>query len=104
MNLQLREVNWKLEKMSITDSLSGIYNRLGFETAIRDEWNRCKRHSTALSLIIVDVDFFKELNDNYGHQSGDCCIITIAEVLKNFFGQGIRKAIKFVFQFNPFCY
>jgi len=82
INLQLQEANRKLKKMSITDGLTGIINRLGFETAIREEWNRCKQHSIPLPLIITDVDFFKEFNDNYGHQAGDCCMITIAEVLK----------------------
>lgn len=82
INLQLQEANRMLEIMSMTDGLTGVSNRFGFETAIRDEWNRCKRHSIPLSLIIADVDFFKEFNDNYGHQAGDFCIKTIAEILK----------------------
>ncbi len=95
INLQLQEANQKLEKMSVTDSLTGINNRLGFETAIRDEWNRCKRHSIPLSLIIADVDFFKEFNDNYGHQAGDYCIITVAEVLKSYAKRSSDKIARY---------
>lgn len=81
INMQLQEANQKLEIMSMTDGLTGIINRLSFDTTIKDEWNRCKRHSIPLSLIMVDIDFFKEFNDNYGHQAGDCCIKIIADVL-----------------------
>ena len=81
MNLQLQEANQKLEIMSMTDGLTGVINRLSFETIMQDEWNRCKRHAIPLSLIMADIDFFKEFNDHYGHQAGDRCIRQIAEVL-----------------------
>lgn len=81
INLQLQEANQKLEILSKIDGLTGIINRIGFETKIKDEWNRCKRHSIPLSLIMADIDFFKEFNDNYGHQAGDCCIKQVADVL-----------------------
>lgn len=67
--------------MSITDGLTGVMNRFGFETTIKNEWSKCKRYSMPLSLIMVDIDCFKEINDNYGHQAGDCCIKLIADVL-----------------------
>ncbi|MDD2503057.1 MAG: GGDEF domain-containing protein [Clostridia bacterium] len=81
INLQLQEANQKLEILSRTDSLTGVFNRLSFETRFEDEWSRCKRHSIPLSLIIVDIDFFKEFNDKYGHQAGDYCIKQIVGVL-----------------------
>lgn len=81
MNRQLQEANRKLEVMSMTDGLTGVFNRLSFGTIIKDEWDRCKRNSAPLSLIMVDIDFFKEFNDNYGHQAGDCCIKLVAELL-----------------------
>lgn len=81
INIQLQEANQKLEIMSMTDGLTGVMNRSKFETTIKDEWNRCKRHSIPLSLIMVDIDFFKEFNDNYGHQAGDRCVKLIADVL-----------------------
>ena len=74
INMQLQEANRKLGIMSMTDGLTGIINRSSFETIINDEWNRCKRHSMPLSLIMADVDFFKAFNDNYGHQAGDSCV------------------------------
>ena len=81
INMQLQEANQKLEKMSRTDGLTGIINRLYFEVKIKDEWDRCKRDSAPLSLIMVDIDFFKGYNDKYGHQAGDSCIKLIANVL-----------------------
>ena len=80
-NDALQEANQRLEVLSRTDALTGVFNRLSFETRIKDEWNRCKRHSIELSLIAVDIDLFKEFNDNYGHPAGDSCIKQIAEVL-----------------------
>lgn len=81
MNKQLIEVNLKLEKLSLTDSLTGISNRFAFDREIKAEWDRCKRHSFPLSLLMIDVDFFKAFNDNYGHQTGDECIKKITGVL-----------------------
>jgi len=84
INMKLQEANKKLEIMSMTDYLTGIFNRLSFETAIKEEWSRCKQHSIPLSLIMVDIDSFKEFNDNYGHQAGDCCIKLVADVLTSY--------------------
>jgi len=81
MNIELEKANQKLEILSKTDGLTGIYNHLYFDTKMKDEWNRCKRHSIPLSLIMVDIDFFKAYNDNYGHQAGDSCIKQVAGVL-----------------------
>jgi diguanylate cyclase (GGDEF)-like protein len=81
INIELEEVNNRLEMLSKTDVLTGIFNRLSFETKIKDELSRCKRHSIPLSLIMVDIDFFKAFNDNYGHQAGDYCIKQIVDVL-----------------------
>lgn len=80
-NDELQEANQRLEVLSSTDALTGVFNRLSFENRIKDEWNRCKRHSIQLSLIVVDIDLFKEFNDHYGHPAGDCCIKQIAGVL-----------------------
>ena len=81
INKELERANHKLEILSQTDGLTGVFNRFMFEMRIQDEWNRCKRHSIPLSLIMVDIDAFKSFNDNYGHQAGDNCIRQIAEVL-----------------------
>jgi len=83
VNKELEEANHKLDILSQTDSLTRVFNRFAFDKAIEAEWNRCKRYSMPLSLIIVDVDFFKAYNDNYGHQAGDVCIRRIAEALSS---------------------
>jgi len=81
INKQLQEANQKLEMISKTDGLTGITNRLSFESVLRDEWDNCMQHSTPLSLIMIDIDYFKEYNDHYGHPAGDRCIKLIANLL-----------------------
>ncbi len=84
MNRELAEVNQKLELISRTDSLTGVCNRYMFDKTIKMEWNRCKRNLVPLSLIMIDIDFFKTYNDSHGHMVGDDCIRQVANVLKAF--------------------
>lgn len=81
VNKELEEANQKLEKLSQTDSLTGIFNRFMFDRTVKAEWDRCERYFIPLSLIMIDIDFFKAFNDNYGHQAGDDCIRQVAGVL-----------------------
>ncbi len=81
MNTELQEANKKLEILSQTDGLTGLLNRAMFDRTISLEWDRCKRQFVALSLIMVDIDFFKSFNDNCGHQAGDSCIRQVASAL-----------------------
>ncbi|HEX4285169.1 MAG TPA: diguanylate cyclase [Terracidiphilus sp.] len=74
----LLEANDQLLALSIRDSLTGIYNRRHFDEALLMEWNRSRRIRQTLSLLMIDVDCFKALNDRYGHQTGDDCLRTIA--------------------------
>lgn len=67
---------------AITDSLTGLFNRGYFDNTLRTEISRLARSNTALSLIMVDIDFFKNYNDTYGHLAGDKCIQMIATTLK----------------------
>lgn len=83
VNNELKEANLKLERLSQIDSLTGIFNRFVFDGTIKAEWDRCKRHFAPLSLIMIDIDLFKEFNDNYGHLAGDECIRRIAGVLSS---------------------
>ncbi|MBI4651841.1 diguanylate cyclase [Candidatus Desantisbacteria bacterium] len=78
---KLEKINQKLEYLTITDSLTGIANRRYFDTLIQKEWNRAMRESKPISLIMIDIDFFKSYNDLYGHQSGDECLKKAAMVL-----------------------
>lgn len=81
LNGKLEDANHKLEVLSMTDGLTGIYNRSAFERILDKEWKRCVKLQQYISLIMIDIDFFKAFNDNYGHQAGDVCLKHVAEVL-----------------------
>lgn len=68
---ELREANARLEKISTTDSLTGLYNRRHFDEVLEREYGRAAREGKALSLIMLDLDYFKNLNDSQGHAFGD---------------------------------
>ena len=70
------------EFMSVLDGLTGLYNRRQFELSLEQEHNRSKRHPSDFSLAILDIDFFKKVNDTYGHASGDEVLRTAASVIK----------------------
>ncbi|NET41508.1 diguanylate cyclase domain-containing protein [Okeania sp. SIO2B3] len=82
----LQEANLKLERLARLDGLTQIPNRRYFDEFLDQEWRRMARQKQFLSLIMLDVDYFKLYNDLYGHQEGDTCLIKIAhtaqEVLK----------------------
>ena len=69
-------------KLAVTDGLTGISNRPSMEKSLRIEFERSKRYNSPLSLILLDVDHFKDVNDTYGHQKGDEILIAIASLLK----------------------
>ena len=71
--------------MSVLDGLTGLYNRRQFEIGLEQEYNRTKRHPSDFSLAIMDIDFFKKVNDTYGHQYGDYVLKTVADLLKQSF-------------------
>jgi diguanylate cyclase (GGDEF)-like protein len=73
--------NQQLVTLSITDALTGIANRRHFDAVLDNEWNRALRTQRPLSLLILDIDHFKAYNDHYGHQGGDACLQTVAQVL-----------------------
>lgn len=70
------------QRNSLTDSLTGLLNRRFFDTALQTEFSRHKRTGSQLSLIMIDVDYFKKYNDYYGHLEGDDCLRQIARALK----------------------
>lgn len=74
----------KLELLSIEDGLTSLYNRRYFNEIIDREIRRIKREKSVLSLISIDIDYFKKYNDHYGHPAGDKVLIEIAKVLKKF--------------------
>ena len=80
---QLHEANLALEKLSSLDGLTNIANRRQFDHTLRQEWNRAMRSFCPISLIMLDIDFFKKYNDTYGHQGGDETLKSIALILKD---------------------
>jgi diguanylate cyclase (GGDEF)-like protein/PAS domain S-box-containing protein len=70
-----------LEDLSNTDGLTGIANRRRFDDALDQEWRRARRLNSSLSLLLIDIDFFKAYNDNYGHLAGDDCLRRVAVTL-----------------------
>ncbi|MGE3153072.1 MAG: diguanylate cyclase [Nitrospiraceae bacterium] len=78
---QLQEANQMLLRLSSLDGLTGITNRRQFDEFLDQEWRRGARESTPLSLIMVDIDRFKEYNDSHGHQAGDECLKQVADAL-----------------------
>ncbi|WDD97169.1 GGDEF domain-containing protein [Thalassomonas actiniarum] len=70
-----------LEKLSITDNMTGLYNRNYFDSVFPREFRRAKRDEKLFSVVLLDIDFFKQYNDTYGHQEGDKALIAVAKVL-----------------------
>lgn len=71
----------EIEKLSITDQLTGVYNRRKFDNSLEEEVQRARRYSEELALIMIDMDHFKDVNDTYGHQVGDDVLIVTAKLI-----------------------
>ena len=80
---QFEEANLTLQRIASTDSLTGISNRRHFDRVFPDEWRRAEREKEPLSVIMIDIDFFKAFNDTYGHQAGDECLRKVAAALRS---------------------
>jgi len=83
-NARLRE---SLRRQSVLDPLTGLFNRRHFDAALKRELARARRKNVPVSLVLVDIDHFKRVNDDYGHAVGDAVLRTIAQQLR----QGIRE-------------
>ncbi|MET3614086.1 diguanylate cyclase (GGDEF)-like protein [Rhizobium aquaticum] len=79
---RLQEANDRLVELSITDPLTGVANRRRFDAVLEAEWSRAQRSGSSLTLAMLDVDYFKNFNDGYGHIAGDECLRRIADLLK----------------------
>jgi diguanylate cyclase (GGDEF)-like protein len=78
---ELDDKNHALEILSVTDRLTGIANRRKMESALQAELLRAKRYGTSFSVIMLDVDHFKGVNDTYGHQAGDTVLVALGNIL-----------------------
>jgi len=78
-----------ISRLAVIDEVSGTYNRRYFDMVLNEEWKRSMREYTPLSLLMVDIDYFKAYNDNFGHQMGDVCLFSVSKILS---GQLKRSA------------
>ena len=83
-----------LEKRTITDELTGLYNRRHFNALFAFERNRARRENKVFAFFMLDIDNFKKYNDNYGHQKGDDALIAVAQLLKNTLKRSSDKAFR----------
>lgn len=73
----------KLSALAMTDALTGLWNRRAFDQALRKEWRRTARDESQLSLLLLDLDHFKSLNDQHGHPMGDECLTAVASAISD---------------------
>lgn len=80
---KLNYVRRSIDEISKIDFLTNIYNRRYFNEILIEKWKHCKKNKEYLSVLMIDVDKFKEYNDTYGHIKGDKCLQSISEAIKN---------------------
>ncbi len=79
---KLVELQKELEELSFKDGLTGVANRRMFDSVLEREWDNARRNCQPLSLILLDIDYFKQYNDHYGHLQGDTCLRQVGQALK----------------------
>lgn len=75
----------QLYQFSIRDGLTALYNRKSFDDRLESEFSRCKRYGHSLSLVMIDIDHFKQVNDTYGHLAGDAVLTNLSKLFGKFF-------------------
>ena len=78
----LVRLNKQLEELSFHDALTGVTNRRMFDKAMESEWSRAQRNRDPMSVVLIDIDHFKQYNDQYGHVMGDKCLMSVAKALE----------------------
>jgi len=82
-NSQRLQLEAQLQRLSQLDGLTGLYNRRFFDSQLNSEWRRLRRHGTSLTLLMLDIDYFKSYNDRLGHLAGDDALRQVSAVLPN---------------------
>ncbi len=98
---ELEEANHELEQKNTLDELTGLFNRRFYDQKILAEYRRSKRNLTPLSLVLIDIDHFKSVNDTFGHLAGDLCLAWISEHIK----QSLKRSTDMAFRYGgeEFC-
>ena len=81
--LELNNAKNELERMTLVDGLTGVANRRHFDSYLEQEWARATRYKQPISLIMIDIDYFKQFNDHYGHLPGDSCLKIVASTVED---------------------
>lgn len=92
---ELKETQSKLETLSTIDSLTSLGNRRYFDLQFDVIWLNSLRHKQALSVLVVDIDYFKNYNDSYGHQEGDNCLQKVAQVIQKSTSRSLDMAFRY---------
>lgn len=82
MEEELRSLNERLQELATIDSLTQVANRRQMELHLQQEWGRCHREQAPMTLMLLDIDYFKLYNDKYGHPQGDACLKQVADILR----------------------
>lgn len=79
----LRDANTQLQELAVRDALTGLYNRRFLMEALPKELARCRREAKSLAVAMMDIDHFKQFNDDFGHQAGDAMLVELGHFLKS---------------------
>ena len=96
LHQQLHIANKQLENLALIDQLTQVANRRCFDRTLSEEWNRLIREQRPLSLLLCDIDYFKQYNDTYGHTAGDICLQLVAQALR----KGVQRPIDLVARYG----
>jgi putative two-component system response regulator len=83
LNGELATMNSRLERLAITDELTGLFNRRHAMSRLEEQWALAERHSGALTIALIDIDRFKYVNDTHGHDAGDVVLTRVAAILRD---------------------
>ena len=83
LNTELVEARESLHRLAAIDPVTSLANHSAFQECLQSEWRRALRDASSISVLLIDVDYFREYNDQLGHQAGDACLAKIASTLKD---------------------
>ena len=92
MNERLARANAELNRVAVTDELTGLYNRREIERRIKESLEKAKEGHSGISLIMLDIDFFKKVNDTYGHDAGDRALREVSGILREYTDEACGEA------------
>jgi diguanylate cyclase (GGDEF)-like protein len=92
---QRRLAEERVEYLSLHDQLTGLSNRRHFDQFLDNEWRRCMRNRSPISIILIDIDYFKDYNDELGHLAGDQCLVKVSHALQAFSSRSSDLAVRY---------